>query len=332
VALRRVDKGLQSGSSWHIRCAFLAGLSGPAIFLFTPRGTDWPVLSALMRLLRAPPIFHTGRPMDAARQSQASSLDSPRAVRLRRALRLPWPLPAVLAWAGAWTAFMLISPHSQVAAALAGLAIGGAAALALRRLWRGALAAVGFPLSALVLGAAGAWPAWVWLLPLTLLLLIYPVRAWRDAPLFPTPAAALDGLAMLALPGGARVLDAGCGTGAGLRALRRAFPQARIEGIEWSWPLAALAALRCRFARVRRGDLWRADWRGCDLVYLFQRPESMPRALAKARAELRPDAWLVSLEFESVGTAAHSVLRTPDGRPLWVYRPGTGSTAARPGR
>ena len=54
---------------------------------------------------------------------------------------------------------------------------------------------------------------------------------------------------------------------------------------------------------MRRGDLWQQPWQGCDLVYLFQRPESMARAWDKARAELAPGRFLVSLEFAVPGVA-----------------------------
>ncbi len=190
--------------------------------------------------------------------------------------------------------------------------------------WRRALIAAGFPLSLLASGAAGV-PAWAWLVPLALLLLVYPLNAWRDAPLFPTPRKALDALAALApLAAQDRVLDAGCGLGDGLVALRRAYPQARIDGVEWSAALRLLCALRCPWARVRRGDMWRADWSAYQLVYLFQRPESMARAAAKARAELAPGAWLVSLEFPVPGGLLHSRVALPGGRVLWLYRaPGT---------
>jgi hypothetical protein len=112
----------------------------------------------------------------------------------------------------------------------------------------------------------------------------------------------------------------GCGLGHGLRALRRAYPRARLEGVEWSWPLALVARSVCPQATVRRGDLWAGSWAGYDLVYLFQRPESMPRALDKARCEMRRGAWLVSLEFEAAGWHAQVRLRCPDGRSLWLYR------------
>ena len=179
---------------------------------------------------------------------------------------------------------------------------------------------VGFPLSLALSGAASV-PAWAWLVPLGLLMLVYPLNAWRDAPIFPTPQDALLELPMHApLPELARVLDAGCGAGHGLRALRQAYPQAQLHGLEWSWPLRAWCSLVCPWARVRQGDMWAANWSGYALVYLFQRPESMPRALIKARAELATGAWLVSLEFEVAGVQAHAHYATPSGRMVWVYR------------
>jgi hypothetical protein len=186
------------------------------------------------------------------------------------------------------------------------------------------IVAGGFPLSLLVTGVGGALPAWAWLLPLAALALAYPVTAWRDAPVFPTPRDALAGLDRhVALPPSASVLDAGCGLGHGLRALRAVWPQARIAGVEWSWPLAIATRLRCPWARVARGDMWRGSWAAHDLVYLFQRPESMARALAKADAEMRPGSWVVSLEFEAAGRAPHARMALASGRPIWVYRIGS---------
>ena len=175
-----------------------------------------------------------------------------------------WPLPALAAWSLGWAVFGVLRPLTGGApAALIALALAAVMALRQRGRARQLWVLAGFPLSALMSGAALAWPAWVWLIPPTLLLGIYPPRAWRDAPVFPTPPGALQALAArLPLPAGARVLDAGCGVGDGLRALQAAWPQARLEGVEWSWPLAGLARWRCPRARVRRGDMWRAGaWR-----------------------------------------------------------------------
>ena len=249
-----------------------------------------------------------------------------------------WPLPALLAWLGAWALFWgLRQIELPVVIAVALAVVSGVACSALMpSWWRRLITGLGFPLSlALLWGLATQWalPGWVWLMPLGALLLIYPLGAWRDAPLFPTPQGALAGLAQFAplvdsakdpkgigAATGVLVLDAGCGLGQGLQALRREYPDASLHGIEKSLLLRFACALRCPWARVRRGDIWLADWRHYRMVYLFQRPESMPRAMAKARAEMAPGAWLVSLEFEVIGERAAAQLHSVEGKPVFIYR------------
>ena len=224
---------------------------------------------------------------------------------------LGWPL--TVAWGG-------------------GVAAGVLVALLLRQAsgWRRLMLAGGFPVSALLsgltsftTGAASGLPAWAWLLPLLLLLLAYPLRAWRDAPLFPTPPTALLGLSStVRLPLGARVLDAGCGLGHGLQALAREWPLATVEGIEWSWLLRCAAGWRCPRARVRQGDMWAGSWGPYALVYLFQRPESMARALAKARSEMAPGSWLLSLDFAVPDETPTAHISAPGKQALWLYQVG----------
>lgn len=234
---------------------------------------------------------------------------------------IPWPLPAVLVWAAAWLAFVgLQRVAPPLVAVLLACGVGVAGSLLAATWWRRGLIVLGFPLSLMLTGAA-ALPAWAWLAPLAVLLLVYPLNAWRDAPLFPTPRGALQGLQLAApLQPGALVLDAGCGLGDGLLALRGAYPQARLHGLEWSRPLALLCRLRCPWARVRRGDIWAEDWGAYQMVYVFQRPESMTRAAAKARAEMAPGSWLVSLAFEAPGLRASARLPSFAGHEVWVYR------------
>ncbi|MDD5031252.1 MAG: class I SAM-dependent methyltransferase [Rhodoferax sp.] len=234
---------------------------------------------------------------------------------------MTWPLPAILVWGLSWLLFIgLTNLGAPTLAALwVGCALGVAASVLGQSWWRRLMIALGFPLS-LALSGAASLPAWAWLLPLLLLLLMYPLNAWRDAPLFPTPKNALKELpAHIHIAQDALILDAGCGLGDGLLALRQAFPQAQLHGLEWSWPLRALCALRCPWARVRQGDIWQADWSAYDLVYLFQRPESMSRAVVKACAELKPGAWLVSLAFEATELVPVALLNTVPGKPLWLY-------------
>ena len=244
----------------------------------------------------------------------------------------PWPLPALLVWAAAWLGFVsLVSVGVGPVVALALPCMGGVAASLLgTSWWRRLMIGGGFPLS-LALSGLVSLPGWAWLVPLGLLLLIYPLNAWRDAPIFPTPADALQALnAHAPLPEGARVLDAGCGAGHGLRALRRAYPHASLHGLEWSWPLRAVCALWCPWARVRQGDMWAHDWSGYAMVYLFQRPESMPRAVAKARAELAAGAWLVSLEFEATELLPYAHYAAPGGKMVWIYQAPLATRTANP--
>lgn len=233
---------------------------------------------------------------------------------------LPWPLPALITWAMAWAVLLLLSRVLPWWLAL-GIActLSTAASLFGDSWWRRAMIAAGFPLSFAVMWASQL-PAWGWLLPLGLLLLVYPLNAWRDAPVFPTPQHALRGLAnVVQLPEQALVLDAGCGLGDGLRALRSELPQARLHGLEWSWPLRLFCALRCPWARVRRADIWLADWSDYQLVYLFQRPESMGRAAVKAATEMQPGSWLVSLDFALPGVTPTACLEGNSRHKVWIY-------------
>ncbi|MEP6791868.1 MAG: hypothetical protein ABI907_10875, partial [Ramlibacter sp.] len=287
-------------------------------------GKSSPPIAAPQQTAGFPPLFDRAR---RARRPDTRWMGSSSPLRRPFVPRLPalrWPLPALLAWATGWVT-MLALLHSSAAppvlAVAIGLVVAALPALFATTFWRRVIVAAGFPVSLLATGVGGVLPAWAWLVPLAALTLAYPVTAWRDAPVFPTPRDALAGLdQLIALEPGASVHDAGCGLGHGLRALRAVWPQAHVSGIEWSWPLALATRLRCPWARVARGDMWRGSWAAHDLVYLFQRPESMARALAKAHAEMRPGSWLVSLEFEAAGNAPHAQLRMPSGRPVWVYR------------
>jgi SAM-dependent methyltransferase len=242
---------------------------------------------------------------------------------------LRWPVPALLTWAAAWLVYKLMEPNLMALAA----AMLPAAWMAWRTpgFTRRLLLLSGFPLSLMLLDAS-LWPAWLWLLPAGVLLMLYPVSAWRDAPLFPTHVQALRHLdTYLRLPATAKVLDAGCGLGHGLQALAAQWPQAYLHGIEHSWPLAVLARLRCPQAVIHRGDMWQRSWASFDLVYVFQRPESMDRAWVKACTQMKPGAWLVSLEFEVAGRKPEFSLQRPGERPVWAYRiPGLASAQAQP--
>ncbi len=236
---------------------------------------------------------------------------------------MTWPIPALLAWSTSWLCFkaLLWAGAPEGVALLVATLWGGVLTVWASTTMRRALVALGFPLSVMASSASLSVSPWAWLGLLALVLVIYPRSAWRDAPLFPTPRKALRDVSRhIQLPAGAHIVDAGSGLGDGLIALRGAFAQAQLHGIEMSWLLRVLSALRCPYARVRQGDIWLADWGRFDMVYLFQRPESMPRAVAKAQSQLRPGAWLVSLEFEARELQPQAVVYGEDGRPVWLYQ------------
>ncbi len=216
-----------------------------------------------------------------------------------------WPASALACWllgGLGFKAMALAGMHAPWPALLSVALVLGLALLH-QRPWRRWIVAVGWPLA--LVAQATPLPAWAWAALALVLLTLYPRAQWRDAPLYPTPLGALDALAQAApLPPGARVLDGGCGKGDGLLALARTYPHAQLIGIEMSWPLVLWSRWRCRQAKIQRADFWQAPWGDYALVYLFQRPESMPQALAKARSELRPGTWLVSLDFPLPGVAA----------------------------
>ncbi len=236
---------------------------------------------------------------------------------------LNWPIPALLAWGSAWGCYLGLRHlgASETMAMLVATFCGGLLTTFGSTTMRRVLIVLGFPLSLVASSGSFAMPPWAWLVLLGLIVLLYPRSAWRDAPLFPTPKRALRQLPEhITLLGGARILDAGSGMGDGLMALRDAYPRADLNGLEMSWPLRVLSAMRCSFANIRQGDMWLVDWRSYDLVYVFQRPESMPRAVEKSEAEMRRGAWLVSLEFEARELEPSAVIYGADGRPVWMYQ------------
>ena len=118
------------------------------------------------------------------------------------------------------------------------------------------------------------------------------------------------------------MLDAGSGAGDGLRELCRALPGTTVEGIESSLVLRVVSGLRARSARglLSATSRGRSDWGPYQLVYLFQRPESMAPAWQKAQAQMAFCSWLVSLDFAipDVRPQAHWQIST--GQTVWVYR------------
>jgi len=105
-----------------------------------------------------------------------------------------WPASAFLCWLLGWLLLAALQPLGPLWALVGALLpIAGLAWLHERR-WRRFMVLGGFAASLLLHRGLAGLPAWCWLLPLALLLLMYRRSTWRDAPLFPTPAGALAAL------------------------------------------------------------------------------------------------------------------------------------------
>jgi SAM-dependent methyltransferase len=95
------------------------------------------------------------------------------------------------------------------------------------------------------------------------------------------------------------ILDPGCGFGGLVLALARAFPEAEVVGIDLQ-PLPLLVAqlraklLGLRNVTFRRGDLFKEDYRGVQVIACFLWGNVMEQLYAKWDAELQDGCVVVS--------------------------------------
>jgi SAM-dependent methyltransferase len=129
----------------------------------------------------------------------------------------------------------------------------------------------------------------------------------RGAPWVPTRRRVVRRMLSLAeVRPGETVYDLGCGDGRVLVTAARRFG-ARAVGVEidvsrFLWSLAAIAVLGLwRRVRLVRGDLFRQDLRGADVVVTYLLQDTNDRLQAKLLRELRPGARVVSNTFRFSG-------------------------------
>ncbi len=114
-----------------------------------------------------------------------------------------------------------------------------------------------------------------------------------------------------------RFIDLGCGLADPLCQLARLYPKAQFTGVETApltFVLAWLRALPRRNCRIRYRSLWRVPLAPYDVVYCFLSPLPMPALWQKARAELRPGAWLISNTFGIPGVSPDQEISLEDWR------------------
>jgi SAM-dependent methyltransferase len=115
------------------------------------------------------------------------------------------------------------------------------------------------------------------------------------------------------LPERAVIYDLGCGWGALVLALARAFPDAQIRGIELSPLPYWVARFRARNVpnlRIRRADFHRCDLRDADAITCHLLIGAMPRVASLLDRALRPGTPVVSLTFWFRGREVYAAQRS----------------------
>lgn len=170
---------------------------------------------------------------------------------------------------------------------------------------------------ALWLGVAPEWYLLAFLLAWALFGRIDKSRV----PLYLSNRQALAALEPL-LPQGAKVLDAGSGTGSVLAYLSRR-PDLQLTGVEHAWLPWLLAWLRLYAqrspAQVLRADVLRMSLAGFDVVYAFLSPAMMPALWEKARSEMQRGSLLISNSFEIPGVPADKIIELHDWKGARLY-------------
>ena len=184
-----------------------------------------------------------------------------------------------------------------------------------------------FPLAVLT-ALALHLPSWLFLAAFLLLLGLYWSTFRTQVPYYPSQAAVWDAVRQLLPPEQPgrvlKLIDIGSGLGGAVLYWSRLRPDARCSGIElaplpwlYSWLRAKLGGSQARFIL---GDYEKLDFSQYELVFAYLSPAPMPALWRKAKAELKPGAVLVSLEFDIPGQPPDHTLQPAEDSPvLYVW-------------
>ncbi len=168
-------------------------------------------------------------------------------------------------------------------------------------------------------------PAWLYLLAVVLLALVFWGTVKGDVPLFLSSTSVADALsAIIGQENALTFADLGAGIGSVVA------PLAEKQGIRAdAWERAPLpwliCAWRCRklpTVSVKRTNLWRSDLAHYDVVFAFLSPAVMVALGEKVRREMRPGKLLVSSSFPIPDWEPESIVHVADSRNtiLFCYR------------
>lgn len=167
-------------------------------------------------------------------------------------------------------------------------------------------------------------PPSLFLAAFSLMLLVYWSTFRTQVPYYPSGRRAWDAVAALLPPQRPlHVIDIGSGLGGLVLELARRRPESTFSGIELAplpWFISALRAraMRRTNARFVRGDYEQLNLGDYDAVFAYLSPAVMSALWAKASAEMRPGALLLSYEF-GIGEKAPDMTIVPTGRGPLLY-------------
>lgn len=132
-------------------------------------------------------------------------------------------------------------------------------------------------------------------------------------------------IALIDLKTGEKFIDLGCGNGRICLALAKHSP-GTVHGIELAWPLYAVCKIR-QFIynkanlRFSFGDLFKADIRNYDVIYLYGLPDGIKKRLGeKIKTEAKPGTRIISYCFEISGLRLETVSQPQQGDlPIYKY-------------
>lgn len=193
-----------------------------------------------------------------------------------------------------------------------------------------------FPLAMGLALGLGQMPAWPFGLAFLLLALVFSNTTRGRVPLYLTNDETVSVLKRLMVERGFKTMtDLGCGLGGVVRGLDGEGRRAR--GVENAPGLVFAARLLAKVSgrgAIHRGDLFRADMSGEDLVYAFLSPTPMSALYAKLSREMKPGSLFVSNSFAVPDRDPDEIWELSDRRKTRLYlyemtaqeeRPGDGS-------
>lgn len=181
---------------------------------------------------------------------------------------------------------------------------------------------------AVLLGLTWQIPAWLYLLVLLLLTLLFWGTVKGDVPLFLSSSAVSEALIEIINREQAQsFVDIGAGLATVVVPLAKARQDMAVVALERAPLPWLLAAWRCRNlanVRVGRSSFWGWDLREFDVVFAFLSPLVMAQIGEKIQREMRAGCLFVSSSFPIPNSEAESVLELNDRRKtkLYCYRIG----------